>query len=92
MLRILQSWRAGLAGCAVALLLRYYQSHSFDKASVSSQTADVTAIILNWSRFPNVVKIASVLCDPNLNSVIRNVTIWNNNPAPLSIAVRFSRG
>ncbi|KAG9222431.1 hypothetical protein CCMSSC00406_0002766 [Pleurotus cornucopiae] len=86
MLRILQSWKAGLAGCVVALLLRYYQTQSFDKASASSQGPDVTAIVLNWSRFPNVVKIATVLCDPALNTVIQNVTIWNNNPAPLSVA------
>ncbi|KAF4604851.1 hypothetical protein EYR40_003633 [Pleurotus pulmonarius] len=89
MLRILQSWRAALVGCAAALLLRYYQSQSYKPSLTSTSTphaADVTAILLNWSRFPNVVKIASVLCDPNLDTVIQNVTVWNNNPTPLGIA------
>ncbi|EKM61671.1 uncharacterized protein PHACADRAFT_83532 [Phanerochaete carnosa HHB-10118-sp] len=32
--------------------------------------ADVTAVVLNWSRFPNILKIASTLCSPSLDSVI----------------------
>jgi hypothetical protein len=32
---------------------------------------DVTAVLLNWARFPNVVQIVSVLCGPALDAVIK---------------------
>lgn len=40
----------------------------------------VAAIILNWSRFRNVVLIVSGLCDPRLQAVIAEIVVWNNNP------------
>ncbi|OCH89552.1 hypothetical protein OBBRIDRAFT_778345 [Obba rivulosa] len=46
--------------------------------------ADTTAIILNWSRFPNVLLITSLLCGPWLDGVISEVLIWNNSPAKFS--------
>ncbi|RPD82179.1 hypothetical protein L226DRAFT_497325 [Lentinus tigrinus ALCF2SS1-7] len=47
-------------------------------------TPDVTAVILNWSRFPNVMLITSLLCAPWLNGTIAEVFIWNNNPRRLT--------
>ncbi|KAJ8084570.1 hypothetical protein PM082_003343 [Marasmius tenuissimus] len=44
-------------------------------------TADVTAVILNWSRLPNVIHIVSVLCSPALDGVLETIFIWNNNPS-----------
>ncbi|EPQ60257.1 hypothetical protein GLOTRDRAFT_134973 [Gloeophyllum trabeum ATCC 11539] len=46
---------------------------------------DTTAIVLNWSRFRNVVLIAALLCDPTLDSVISQVFIWNNNPKSIAL-------
>ncbi|CAL1694519.1 unnamed protein product [Somion occarium] len=45
---------------------------------------DTTAVILNWSRFPNVRSISSSLCGPWLDTVISEVLIWNNSPRKLS--------
>ncbi|EGO27145.1 hypothetical protein SERLADRAFT_381423, partial [Serpula lacrymans var. lacrymans S7.9] len=39
---------------------------------------DVTAVILNWSRLPNVIHIATLLCGSLLEDVIAEVFIWNN--------------
>lgn len=47
------------------------------------RTADTTAVILNWSRFPNVVRIVALLCSPLLEDTIATVFIWNNNPLQL---------
>ncbi|KAI0652386.1 hypothetical protein C8Q79DRAFT_937363 [Trametes meyenii] len=41
---------------------------------------DTTAVILNWSRFPNVLLITSLLCGPWLDDTIAQVYIWNNHP------------
>ncbi|KAH7881028.1 uncharacterized protein C8R40DRAFT_1076224 [Lentinula edodes] len=48
--------------------------------SPSKQTADTTAVILNWSRFPNVVRIVSLLCLPELENTLASIHIWNNSP------------
>ena len=53
-------------------------------------TPDTTAVILNWSRFPNVLQISSVLCSPALDGVIAQVFIWNNHPNPITYDVRKS--
>ncbi|TFK41825.1 hypothetical protein BDQ12DRAFT_645075 [Crucibulum laeve] len=45
---------------------------------------DTTVIILNWSRLPNVVQIASLLCQNLLNDVVDSVFIWNNSPKSLT--------
>ncbi|KAI0715028.1 hypothetical protein C8Q76DRAFT_729276 [Earliella scabrosa] len=45
---------------------------------------DVTAVVLNWSRFPNVMLIASLLCSPWLEGTIAEVFIWNNSPRRLT--------
>ncbi|KAF8560116.1 hypothetical protein OG21DRAFT_30345 [Imleria badia] len=45
---------------------------------------DVTAIILNWSRLDNVIRIASLLCGPWLDDTIAEVYVWNNSPKKLS--------
>ncbi|KAK0199020.1 hypothetical protein F5146DRAFT_920864 [Armillaria mellea] len=47
---------------------------------------DTTAVILNWSRFLNVVKIVSLLCGPSLENTIHTVFVWNNSPNRISEA------
>lgn len=44
---------------------------------------DVTAVILNWSRFPNVVRIVSLLCGSQLENTIAEIVVWNNSPRKL---------
>ncbi|KAG1828448.1 hypothetical protein EV424DRAFT_541866 [Suillus variegatus] len=52
--------------------------------SVSRSYPDVTAVILNWSRLPNVVQIVSLLCGPWLEDVIAEIVVWNNNPKEIA--------
>ncbi|PIL31468.1 hypothetical protein GSI_06170 [Ganoderma sinense ZZ0214-1] len=66
---------------------RKHDSHfeAYDHVSLLPEVApaatpDVTAVILNWSRFPNVILIASLLCGPWLEGTISEVFIWNNSP------------
>ena len=47
----------------------------------------VSAIILNWSRFRNVVLIASGFCDPRLQDVIAEIVVWNNSPRKITAEV-----
>jgi len=54
----------------------------------SDEKCGVSAIILNWSRFRNVVLIASDLCDPRLQDVITEIVVWNNSPRKISAEVR----
>ena len=49
---------------------------------------DTTAVVLNWSRLPNVIRIASLLCENTLDDVIASVVVWNNNPMALTYEVR----
>jgi hypothetical protein len=42
--------------------------------------SDTTAVVLNWSRLPNVILITTLLCLPSLEQTISNIVIWNNNP------------
>ena len=58
-----------------------------DGSSGVDEPGDTTAIVLNWSRFENVVRIATLLCQPQLDDVIAEVFVWNNNPKPLFIQV-----
>jgi hypothetical protein len=51
-------------------------------------TGNTVAVVLNWSRFENVRRIASVLCKPELDPIIEQVLVWNNNPKPLTFLVR----
>ncbi|KAF5352743.1 hypothetical protein D9756_005918 [Leucocoprinus leucothites] len=44
---------------------------------------DTTAVILNWSRLPNVVQLAKVMCS-SLQDTLAEVFIWNNNPNALT--------
>lgn len=50
------------------------------------RTPDVTAVILNWSRLPNVVQIAKIMCH-SLRDILVEVSIWNNSPRPLTSEV-----
>ncbi|GJE89677.1 hypothetical protein PsYK624_057830 [Phanerochaete sordida] len=90
-------WASGeLEGNLRGLRLRVLQYVSFEPVRPSRRVgllgdivpvaaeADVTAVVLNWSRFPNVLKIASTLCSPSLDGLIAEVFIWNNSPTPIS--------
>ncbi|KAH9858325.1 hypothetical protein C2E23DRAFT_803583 [Lenzites betulinus] len=60
---------------------------SYERVSVlqnATGSPDVTAVLLNWSRFPNVLLITSLLCAPWLEDTIAQVYIWNNTPRKLS--------
>ncbi|KAJ3812394.1 hypothetical protein F5876DRAFT_87741 [Lentinula aff. lateritia] len=57
--------------------------------SPSKQTADTTAVILNWSRFPNVVRIVSLLCLPELENTLANRLQITNSPSNLYFQARF---
>lgn len=48
----------------------------------SDASANVSAIILNWSRFQNVRDIVTLLC--SVDDAISEIVVWNNNPHPLS--------
>ncbi|KZS93301.1 hypothetical protein SISNIDRAFT_485569 [Sistotremastrum niveocremeum HHB9708] len=45
-----------------------------------SRLPDTTAVILNWSRLPNVILIVSLLCSNSLSGIIAAIHIWNNQP------------
>ena len=49
---------------------------------------NTVAVVLNWSRFPNVRRIVSLLCSLGLDSFMKRVLVWNNNPKPLTYLVR----
>ncbi|KAJ3969479.1 hypothetical protein EV361DRAFT_850007 [Lentinula raphanica] len=49
--------------------------------SPSKQVADTTAVILNWSRFPNVVRIVSLLCSSKLENTIATIHDFATCPA-----------
>jgi hypothetical protein len=52
-----------------------------------ASAADTTAVVLNWSRFSNVLDIAAVLCHPALADTIAEVLVWNNSPNKISVKV-----
>ena len=51
---------------------------------------NVTAVILNWSRFANVVRIVSLLCGTQLENMIAEIIVWNNSPRKLEQRVGIS--
>lgn len=67
-----------------------YQYVSVLPDTTSTATPNVTAVILNWSRFPNIVLIASLLCGPWLKGTISEVFIWNNSPRHITYEVCIS--
>lgn len=50
------------------------------------RSPDTTAVILNWSRLPNVVQLVKVMCN-SLEDTLAEVLVWNNNPRPLTSEV-----
>ena len=54
----------------------------------SAARRNTVAVVLNWSRFPNVRRIVSLLCSPELDSFMKRVLVWNNSPKPLTYQVR----
>ena len=57
----------------------------------SGGSPDTTAIILNWSRLSNVIRIVSLLCSAQLEDTIKEVVVWNNNPTQIHPKVRPTR-
>ncbi|CAA7264841.1 unnamed protein product [Cyclocybe aegerita] len=45
---------------------------------------NVTVVLLNWSRLPNVVKIVSEICQNLLEDTVQSVVVWNNSPKTIS--------
>jgi hypothetical protein len=66
-------------------------THSLPTTFISDRP-DVTAVVLNWSRFPNVVRIVSLLCGTQLENTIAEIIVWNNSPRKLEqrVGVSFS--
>ncbi|KAJ7699896.1 hypothetical protein B0H17DRAFT_1047552 [Mycena rosella] len=54
--------------------------------SIANHEPDVTAVLLNWTRFANVIQIVTELCREPLDRVIKEVVVWNNagNSRPLA--------
>lgn len=72
---------------AASFLVGTNRSSNFQRVSLVSafqSYPDVTAVILNWSRLPNVVQIVSLLCGPWLEDVIAEIVVWNNNPREIT--------
>lgn len=68
-------------------------SRVLSKNTVTPQRRpDVTAIVLNWSRLDNVVRIASLLCGESLFDTVAQVFIWNNSPEELTYETFASTG
>lgn len=68
-------------------------SRVLSKNAVAPQRRpDVTAIVLNWSRLDNVVRIASLLCGESLFDTVAQVFIWNNSPEKLTYETFASTG
>ncbi|KAF8899086.1 hypothetical protein BD779DRAFT_1486946 [Infundibulicybe gibba] len=61
-----------------------YRPLSFDWNN-SLILPDTTAVVLNWSRLANVVRIARLLCSDSLNGTIKTVLVWNNSPRELGL-------
>lgn len=57
------------------------------KVAAATAKPDVTAVLLNWSRFPNVLLITSLLCGAWLEGTIAEVFVWNNSPRKLTYEV-----
>lgn len=55
----------------------------------SHDIPDTTAVVLNWSRLPNVIRIVSLLCQSSLDKTIAEIVVWNNSPKKLTPAVGF---
>ncbi|KAI0094456.1 hypothetical protein BDY19DRAFT_912836 [Irpex rosettiformis] len=55
-----------------------------DSLRIVDGNPDTTAVILNWSRFPNVQRIAVLLCSSSLEKIILEVVVWNNSPQAIS--------
>lgn len=54
---------------------------------------DVTVVLLNWSRLPNVILITSLMCSSELKDMVATILIWNNNPSySISYQVSVSFG
>lgn len=88
---LLRSFRFDVAPSFPATYVESGVNGSFERAGFPNLDPngqpDTTAVILNWSRFPNVVKIASLLCGPSLENTIHTVFVWNNSPNQISEAV-----
>lgn len=48
--------------------------------AADSSIPGITAVLLNWARLANVVRIVDNLCSPRVQDIVRSVVVWNNNP------------
>ena len=53
----------------------------------NATTRNTVAVVLNWSQSPNVRRIVSLLCSPELDSFMKRVLVWNKSPKPLAYLV-----
>ena len=53
----------------------------------NATTRNTVVVVLNWSQSPNVRRIVSLLCSPELDSFIKRVLVWNKSPKPLAYLV-----
>ncbi|KAJ6509993.1 hypothetical protein C8R47DRAFT_1096336 [Mycena vitilis] len=70
---MLKRWGTALLAVVLAVLLFALRTQP------PKSQPDVTAVLLNWVRLPNVVQIVSVLCGPALDGVVKEIVVWNNN-------------
>ncbi|KAF8910152.1 hypothetical protein CPB84DRAFT_1672881 [Gymnopilus junonius] len=53
---------------------------------LTGNNPDTTVVILNWSRFHNVRKITSSICENLLEDVVDGIVVWNNNPRQIAFS------
>ena len=86
------SRRLGLLLTAVLAVLVHRLWNGINVPSLNQDlvsAGDTTAVILNWSRLENVIKIVSVLCQPRLEQAISQIFVWNNSPQTINHTVRI---
>ena len=67
-----------------------FENLSSSQREGDGSTRNTVAVVLNWSRFQNVQRIVSLLCSPELDSIMKHVLVWNNNPKPVTYLVRHT--
>lgn len=65
----------------------YRPLHSVRTSLGGDEMSGVSAVILNWTRFQNVVLIVSSMCGPSLRDVISEIIVWNNSPRAITAEV-----
>ncbi|KAJ7276211.1 hypothetical protein B0H12DRAFT_1084165 [Mycena haematopus] len=83
MKHICSFWRTLLAAAVALFAVSWVRNTGWRSRTGNYATAnlqpDVTAVLLNWVRLGNVVRIVCNLCGPSLDGVIKDIVVWNNN-------------